>query len=101
MRLAHTAARAVALGFATISSTLLYSRYQDHDAIRLLGYDQAARHGVSFLYRDFRVYWDEGVALSKEWELYRQPYCGCVLSEMDRYAKKLRRPPVFQEKSSS
>lgn len=94
MRLAHTAARAAALGFDTMSSTLLYSRYQDNDAIRLLGFDQAARHKVRFLYRDFRVYWDEGVELSKKWELYRQPYCGCVLSELDRYAKKLRRPPT-------
>lgn len=95
-RLARAATRAAALGFDTMSTTLLYSRYQDHDAIRLLGRDQSARHGVAFLYRDFRVYWDKGVALSKKWQLYRQPYCGCILSELDRYAKKLRRPPVVQ-----
>jgi epoxyqueuosine reductase len=93
-RLEHTAARAAALGFATVSTTLLYSRYQDHDAVRLLGRDQAARHGVAFFYQDFRVHWDEGVELSKKWQLYRQPYCGCVASELERYAKKLRRPPL-------
>ena len=93
-RLEHTAVRAKALGFPMISSSLLYSRYQDHEAIRDLGRDVAARHGLEFYYQDFRVFWDEGVALSKAWQIYRQPYCGCVLSELSRYAKKLRQPPV-------
>jgi len=26
--------------------------------------------------------------LSKEYDLYRQKYCGCIYSEMDRYMKK-------------
>jgi len=93
-RLEYAASRAVELGFPAFSSTLLYSRYQDHDTIRDQGYALAAGHGLTFHYQDFRVYWDEGVTLSREWQLYRQPYCGCVLSELDRYAKKLRRPPV-------
>lgn len=94
MRLERTARQAVALGFSVFSTTLLYSRYQDHDAIRLLGRDVAARYGLTFYYQDFREYWDEGIELSKKWQLYRQPYCGCVLSELERYAKKLRRPPA-------
>jgi predicted adenine nucleotide alpha hydrolase (AANH) superfamily ATPase len=93
MRLDHAAARAAALGFPAFTSSLLYSRYQDHDAIRLLGRDLAARHGLAFYYQDFREFWDEGVELSKKWQLYRQPYCGCVQSELERYAKKLAHPP--------
>jgi epoxyqueuosine reductase len=93
-RLELAAARAVALGYPAFSSTLLYSRYQDHDTIRAQGYELAAASGSTFHYEDFRQYWDKGVALSREWQLYRQPYCGCVLSELDRYAKKLRRPPA-------
>ena len=94
-RLAHTTSRAVELGFDTFSTTLLYSRYQDHEVIKGLGERAAAGSGLDFYYQDFRVYWDEGVELSKKWQMYRQPYCGCVLSELDRYAKKLRRPPEF------
>lgn len=94
-RLDRTAATAKSLGCDAFSSTLLYSKYQDHEAVKVLGQEKAAVHGVAFLYQDFRVFWDEGVALSREWGLYRQPYCGCVLSELDRYAKKLRRPPTL------
>ncbi len=93
-RLARVAGQARSLGFDTFSSTLLYSKYQNHEAIVGISQAQAASHGIAFRYQDFRVFWDEGVALSKEWGLYRQAYCGCMLSELDRYRKKLARPPV-------
>jgi len=87
-RLARTAKTARSLGFTRFSSTLLYSKYQNHQAIL----DAGARHagqGLDFLGEDFRPGWDEGIRLSKEWGIYRQPYCGCVLSEHDRYRKKI------------
>ena len=31
--------------------------------------------------------WKEGMGLSKELGLYRQKYCGCIYSEMERYLK--------------
>jgi predicted adenine nucleotide alpha hydrolase (AANH) superfamily ATPase len=40
---------------------------------------------VNFLYKDFREGYKEGVEKSKELGLYRQPYCGCIYSERDRY----------------
>jgi len=40
---------------------------------------------VRFHYQDFRVGWAEGVRISKESGIYRQPYCGCVYSEKERY----------------
>ena len=95
-RLARAAEKAREFGCDAFSSTLLYSKYQDHDVLRALGDAQRQAQGVSFYYRDFRLDWDEGVALSKDWGIYRQPYCGCMLSELDRYAKKLRRPPVVE-----
>ncbi len=95
-RLDRTAELAAARGCDAFSSTLLYSKYQDHETLRRLGALRADARGVPFYYQDFRVLWDEGVALSREWGIYRQPYCGCVLSELDRYAKKLRRPPVVE-----
>ena len=92
-RLDRAAAAAAALGCDAFTSSLLYSKYQDHALLASLGEARAAVHGIPFHYQDFRVHWDEGVALSRQWEIYRQPYCGCVLSELDRYAKKLRQPP--------
>jgi hypothetical protein len=93
-RLGRAATKARELACDAFSSTLLYSKHQDHDALKILGRDQAEAHGVPFFYQDFRVHWEEGVALSRTWEIYRQPYCGCMLSELGRYAKKLRRPPA-------
>ncbi len=68
-----------------VTTTLLYSRFQRHDAIRAMGEELAARYGVPFLYRDFRKGWSEGVAESKRLDMYRQQYCGCIFSEWERY----------------
>jgi predicted adenine nucleotide alpha hydrolase (AANH) superfamily ATPase len=52
----------------------------------------AAEHGIAFYYQDFRVGWQEGIDRSVAMGLYRQPYCGCIYSEQERYDKKFRRP---------
>ena len=79
-------------GFAWVSSSLLYSRYQPHKVIKAAGEQLAAQEGApGFAYRDFRADWQEGIDRSKAMELYRQPYCGCVYSEAERYQKKLLR----------
>jgi predicted adenine nucleotide alpha hydrolase (AANH) superfamily ATPase len=69
-------------GFTT---TLLYSKYQKHELIKAAGEKAAAEYGVPFLYDDFRSGWSEGVKTSRRLGLYRQPYCGCIYSEKERY----------------
>jgi hypothetical protein len=91
MRLEATAKKARAIGAEAFSTTLLYSRYQRHETIRALGEELAAQFGVPFLYEDFRVGWQEGIDSSLEMGLYRQPYCGCIYSEQERYDKKFRK----------
>jgi len=88
LRLARAALAARELGFTRFSSTLLYSKYQNHQAILDAGARHAG-HGLEFVGEDFRPGWNEGIRLSKEWGIYRQPYCGCVLSEHDRYRKSV------------
>lgn len=88
LRLARAAQAARELGFPRFSSTLLYSKYQNHQAILDAGNRQAGQ-GLCFLGEDFRPGWNEGIRLSKEWGIYRQPYCGCLLSEHDRYRKSI------------
>ncbi len=94
MRLAATARHAVSVGADAFSSTLLYSRYQKHEDIRRLGEALAAQHGIAFYYRDFRQGWQEGIDRSRAMGLYRQPYCGCIYSEEERYDKRWRRRPA-------
>ncbi len=88
MRLEETARTAKQLHIASFTTTLLYSRYQKHERIRSVGEDAARRHGVRFLYHDFREGWRYGVDTSKEMGMYRQQYCGCIYSEKDRYLPK-------------
>jgi predicted adenine nucleotide alpha hydrolase (AANH) superfamily ATPase len=91
MRLERTLSIARRGGFEAFTSTLLYSKFQKHDLIRALGSDLAMGSGVEFHYQDFRSGWSDGIALSKEWGMYRQQYCGCLYSEFERYSPELRR----------
>ena len=84
-RLEMTARYAAEHGFDAFSTSLLYSRYQQHEAIRASGETLGQRYGVDFLYEDFRAGWQEGIVVSKAMGLYRQQYCGCIYSERDRY----------------
>ncbi|MDR0381270.1 MAG: epoxyqueuosine reductase QueH [Oscillospiraceae bacterium] len=85
VRLEETARRAAACGCDSFSTTLLISPYQDHEALRAAAGEAAARHGVNFLYRDFRPLFRAGQREAGELNLYRQKYCGCIFSEEERY----------------
>lgn len=87
-RLEETAKTAATKNFQGFSASLLYSRYQKHDEIRLLGEHLGNKYGVQFIYQDFRIGWQEGIKRSKELGLYRQQYCGCIYSEKERYHPK-------------
>jgi epoxyqueuosine reductase len=90
-RMAH-AARAAAKGrFGGFTTTLLYSKFQDHDRVKRIGESLAEKFGVDFYYRDFREGWAEGIRISKERGIYRQQYCGCIYSERDRYYSPVKK----------
>jgi hypothetical protein len=84
-RLQATAALAREGGYDAFSTTLLYSRYQKHDALRDIGESIGRTIGVPFHYRDFRPGWQKGIEESRRIGLYRQKYCGCIYSEKDRF----------------
>ncbi len=84
IRMDKTAETAKNAGFDAFSSSLLYSRYQDHEGLIEFGQKMQERHGVEFLYEDFRVGWQSGIAESKKMGLYRQKYCGCIFSKLER-----------------
>jgi predicted adenine nucleotide alpha hydrolase (AANH) superfamily ATPase len=84
-RLQHSAHKAKEEGFEGFTTTLLYSTFQDHDMIRNIGESLAIENRIKFYYRNFREGWLEGIKVSKEMGMYRQPYCGCVYSEKERF----------------
>jgi predicted adenine nucleotide alpha hydrolase (AANH) superfamily ATPase len=87
-RLRTTALIAKRGKFDCFSSTLLYSKFQKHELVRSIGESVAKSVGVPFFYQNFRVGWKEGIETSKELEMYRQQYCGCIYSEKERFFKQ-------------
>lgn len=80
LRLDRTAAMAKEKGFDAFTTTLLVSPYQNHALIRELGEKFAGKYGVEFFYRDFRPGFRQGQQQAKEMDLYRQKFCGCIIS---------------------
>lgn len=89
MRLEVVAQKAKERGDDAFSTTLLYSKYQDHECIRKIGEKLARKYEIDFYYEDFREGWQEGIEGAIEMGLYRQPYCGCIYSEQERYDKTI------------
>ena len=98
MRLERAARQAADGGFDAFTSTLLYSKYQRHELIRERAAFWAEQYGTSFFYEDFRVGWQEGIDESIRLGLYRQPYCGCIYSEQERYDKLWRKEERARQK---
>ena len=90
-RLEETARYAAENGFDAFTSALFYSIYQQHELMRETADHFAKVYGVKFHYEDFRPGWQEGIDMSVEMGLYRQPYCGCIFSEEERYSRELRK----------
>jgi predicted adenine nucleotide alpha hydrolase (AANH) superfamily ATPase len=91
-RLQTTAHMARRGKFDYFTTTLLYSKFQRHDLIKSIGESVGRSTGVPFLYEDFREGWKEGVETSKDLQMYRQPYCGCIYSEKERFFRPEKKP---------
>ncbi len=85
IRLRKTAQHAKKHGYSGFTSTLLVSPFQKHELIKTIGEEVASLEHISFLYRDFRPGYKSAVGRAKQLQLYRQPYCGCIYSEYDRF----------------
>ena len=85
-RLERTAREALERGYDGYSTTMLISKHQDHGRIRAMGEEIGAATGCDFVYIDLRKFWKDSIRISREKRMYRQPYCGCIFSEQERYA---------------
>ncbi|NCO65739.1 MAG: hypothetical protein COW32_04285 [Candidatus Aquicultor secundus] len=89
IRLNEAARFAAEKGYDAFTTTLLISPYQKHELLNQLGVEIGSHYGIEFKYWDFRPGFRAGQERAKELDMYRQPYCGCIYSELERYAKKL------------
>lgn len=91
LRLEETARRAAEEGMEAFSSTLLISPYQDLEAIAEVGRRVAGEHGVEFRYADLREQYAASCERARREGLYRQSYCGCAFSALERAERRTQR----------
>lgn len=82
LRLRQTAAKASEIGADYFTTTLSVSPHKDYETIKRLGLKYAALNDIEFMDIDFKKNngFGRSVELSKEYELYRQRFCGCEYS---------------------
>lgn len=82
LRLYESARLAKVQGFDYFTTTLTISPLKDAERLNRIGEEAGAHYGVAFLNSDFKKKngYRRSIELSKEHELYRQDYCGCVFS---------------------
>ena len=86
MRLEKTAQVAKEKGFEYFGTSLTVSPYKNALKINEIGEELALAYQVSFLYSDFKKHdgYKKSIEMSKEYNLYRQDYCGCHFSKEER-----------------
>lgn len=87
VRLEETAKKARDINADAFTTSLLVSPYQKFDMIIDIGKMMQERYCVEFFVEDFRKGFNECKSMSRELGLYRQKYCGCIYSEMERYGQ--------------
>ncbi len=82
LRLEKAAQIAVENGFDYFCTTLSISPLKNSQKINEIGFELAEKYGVKWLPSDFkkREGYKRSIELSREYDLYRQNFCGCVFS---------------------
>ena len=90
MRLRSTAEYAKRIGADYFTTTLSISPLKDAQRLNAIGEALAEEYGVKYLFSDFkkRDGYRRSCALSEEYGLYRQDFCGCAFSRMEREKRK-------------
>lgn len=86
LRLRATAKKAKELGYDYFSTTLTVSPYKNAAKLNEIGFALEKEYSISYLPSDFKKKngYKRSIELSKEYNLYRQDYCGCVYSKKNK-----------------
>ena len=82
LRLEQTASYASLNNYDYFATTLTLSPYKNATWINEIGSDLNNKYQSTYLYSDFKKKngYKRSIELSKEYNLYRQNYCGCIYS---------------------
>ena len=91
LRLRETAKRAQSGNFDYFCTTLSISPYKNAAWLNEIGQSLEAEYGVRWLVSDFKKKngYKRSIALSAEYNLYRQDWCGCIYSKAESEKKRL------------
>ena len=83
LRLRKTAEEAKKHGYDFFATTLTLSPLKNADVINAIGERISSEVGIAYLPTDFKKKngYKMSIELSKEFNLYRQNYCGCIFSK--------------------
>ena len=86
LRLEETAKKAQELGYDSFTTVLSISPMKNAQWINEIGEELGKKYGIKFLNGDFKKKsrYLRSIEISKEYELYRQDYCGCIFSKVER-----------------
>jgi predicted adenine nucleotide alpha hydrolase (AANH) superfamily ATPase len=86
LRLREAAKVARTHSFDYFTTTLSISPHKNAEKLNEIGEKLATEYGVAYLPSDFKKKngYKRSIELSKEYNLYRQDYCGCVYSMRDQ-----------------
>ena len=86
MRLREAAELAKQGGYDYYTTTLSISPHKNAEKLNEIGETLAIEYGINYLPSDFKKKngYKRSIELSKEYDLYRQDYCGCIYSMRDR-----------------
>lgn len=90
LRLEYTAKLAKTLQMDYFTTTLSISPLKNAEKLNSIGVELGKEYGVEYLLSDFkkRNGYKRSVEMSKEYEMYRQNFCGCVYSMEEMKAKE-------------
>ncbi|MEG0995188.1 MAG: epoxyqueuosine reductase QueH [Bacilli bacterium] len=90
-RLLYTAKYAHENNFDYFTTTLSISPYKNANWLNEIGSQLSKTFNISYLYADFKKKdgYKHSIKLAKEYDLYRQDYCGCLYSKKENEAKHL------------
>jgi predicted adenine nucleotide alpha hydrolase (AANH) superfamily ATPase len=73
-------------GYEYFTTTLSISPHKNAKKLNEIGESLGSKHGVKYLYSDFKKKngYKRSIELSREYNLYRQDYCGCIFSKNER-----------------
>ena len=86
LRLEKTAMEARNNNFDYFTTTLSISPYKNSTWLIEIGEELALKYNINYLYADFKKKngYKRSVELSNIYHLYRQDYCGCIYSKVER-----------------